>query len=127
MNLILLIALGGAFGAVLRYATNLAAIRIFGLEHVITGTVIANATGCLIAGILLAVFNPLHNDPTSLSLFFTVGILGSYTTFSSFSLEVWKLLESDLKKLGSYLFLQLVVALGLTGLGFQIMQFLLEA
>lgn len=118
MTQILLIALGGAIGASLRYLTSLTAIRIFKHSNVITSTVISNGIGCLIGGILLGWFTVTESSSENLSLLLTVGILGSYTTFSAFSLELSQLIEESWQKLITYLFLQLVGAFGLAVAGF---------
>lgn len=104
------VALGGAIGAVLRYLAGLAAIKILNKPRVFTGTLIANVTGCFMAGILMAFFARADGMAESLILFFTVGILGSYTTFSTFALESSKLLDGPFPKLVLYLFWQMAGA-----------------
>jgi len=104
------VALGGAIGAVLRYLGGLAAIKLFNNPRVFTGTLIANVAGCFIAGILMALFTQINGVPESMILFFTVGILGSYTTFSTFALESSKLLDGPFSKLAQYLFWQIAGA-----------------
>jgi len=104
------VALGGAIGAVLRYLTGLAAIKIFNEPRVYTGTLIANVSGCFFAGILLAFFTQSDGIPGSIVLLLTIGILGSYTTFSTFALESSKLLEGPFSKLVLYLFWQIAGA-----------------
>ncbi|MFU8813675.1 MAG: fluoride efflux transporter FluC [Balneolaceae bacterium] len=118
MTQILLVALGGAIGAVCRFLTGLAIHRMAGRSKVLTGTVIANALGCLIAGILLGWFTATEQSGGGMGLFLTVGILGSYTTFSAFSLEVSQLLKESWGELSAYLFLQLVLAILLCAAGY---------
>lgn len=89
----LIVALGGAIGAMLRYAiTNLAAEKINPAFPY--GTLIANLIGCFFIGLCMT----LLTEKTSLSpywrLLITVGILGGLTTFSSFSYETIKLLQA---------------------------------
>ena len=104
------VALGGAIGAVLRYLTGLAAIKLFDKPQVYTGTLIANVSGCLMAGILLAFFTLFDGVPGSIVLLLTVGILGSYTTFSTFALEGSKLINGPFSKLALYFFWQIAGA-----------------
>jgi fluoride exporter len=111
MTQVFLVALGGAIGAILRYFTGRLTIRIAGKSNVLTGTVIANSLGCLLAGILLAWFTASEHPGEGIALFLTVGILGSYTTFSTFSLEVSRLLNESRDELITYLFLQCVLAI----------------
>ena len=119
---IFLVAAGGAIGAVLRFMTGLIVVRVYGKSNVITGTVIANIAGCFLVGILFGLINAkglFHND---IILFMTTGVLGSYTTFSSFTLEFVRLAKSSLKKTFQYLFLQLIVAFGMVFLGYSLAQ-----
>ena len=118
MTQVLLVALGGAIGAILRYLTGLITIRIAGKSKVLTGTVIANSLGCLLAGTLLGWITAVDHPGDGIVLFLTVGILGSYTTFSTFSLEISRLLKESWGELITYLFLQMVVAIGLAALGY---------
>lgn len=113
-----LVALGGAIGAILRYLTGLITIRIVGKSQVMTGTVISNSLGCLLAGILLGWITAVDHPGDGVLLFLTVGILGSYTTFSTFSLEISRLLKESWSELITYLFLQIIVAIGLAVLGY---------
>lgn len=82
----LLVALGGAVGAVARYGVGLVALR---WESVPAGTWIANALGCLLIGLAL----PLVRDDGA-RLAVLVGVLGSFTTFSTYSLDTVLLWEA---------------------------------
>jgi CrcB protein len=117
---VLFVALGGAIGAILRYLTGLITIQAVGKSQVLTGTVIANSLGCLLAGVLLGWITAVDHPGDGILLFLTVGILGSYTTFSTFSLEISRLLKESWGELSTYLFLQMVVAIGLAALGYMI-------
>jgi len=120
MTQVLLVALGGAIGAILRYLTGLITIQAVGKSNVLTGTVIVNSLGCLLAGILLGWITAIDHPGVGIMLFLTVGILGSYTTFSTFSLEISRLLKESWSELITYLFLQMVLAIGLAALGYMI-------
>lgn len=84
----LLVAIGGAIGAVCRYSISLISVRLLGTSYP-WGTLIANAAGSfgmgLLIGIMLGV--GLQRNLDSLYLFLGVGVLGSCTTFSAFSGE----------------------------------------
>ncbi|MGI9517536.1 MAG: fluoride efflux transporter FluC [Pirellulaceae bacterium] len=84
----LLVAAGGAIGAVCRYSISLLTVRMFGTSYP-WGTLIANAAGSFCMGLLIGIMLGvgLQRNLDSLYLFLGVGILGSCTTFSAFSGE----------------------------------------
>jgi CrcB protein len=88
MNLVL-VALGGAVGAVARYGVTIGAARWLDLAFP-WGTLIVNVTGGLAMGLLAARFGP-EQEAARLAL--GVGVLGGFTTFSAFSLETVRLME----------------------------------
>lgn len=86
------VACGGAIGASLRYAASVYLISTPSNFPWITWSV--NLLGCLLAGIFFALslqFPSLQNEAR---LFLMVGILGGFTTFSSFGLETFQLMKS---------------------------------
>jgi len=88
----LFVALGGALGSVARYACSDLAVRWFGVGFP-WGTLFVNVTGSFVIGVLAALVSTdgrplLGGDARA---FFMVGILGGFTTFSSFSLETLNL------------------------------------
>ncbi len=87
MNAILLVASGGAIGSVLRYLTGLAMTRLFGIAFPY-GTLVVNVVGGLIMGLFIELLTRRFEGSEELRLFVAVGILGGFTTFSSFSLDV---------------------------------------
>lgn len=92
MNPFLLVFVGGGIGSVCRYATGLIATRLFGLTFPI-GTLIANLLGALIIGLITELLALKVQAPEPLRLLFVTGFLGGYTTFSSFSLEVARMVQ----------------------------------
>lgn len=90
MNLIY-IALGGAIGAVLRYLAGNAAAKCFN-PQLPYGTFIINITGCFMMGLLMALIVDKGLLLPVWRLFLCVGVLGGFTTFSSFGYEVYTLL-----------------------------------
>ena len=89
---ILAVAAGGALGAVVRYLVAIGSGRAFGTDFP-WGTLIINVTGSFLIGIFAALFATRWNLPQAARLFLTVGICGGYTTFSTFSLDAWYLIE----------------------------------
>lgn len=90
---LILVAVGGAIGASLRHLGNLAALRLLGPGFP-WGTMAINIAGSLAMGIFIEVlarrFGGASNE---LRLFVATGILGGFTTFSAFSLDVAVLWE----------------------------------
>ncbi len=93
---LLLIALGGAIGSVLRYLVALWMHRLTGAGFP-WGTLAVNVTGCLLIAVLHALFTgpPPAVTPVreELRLALLVGLLGGFTTFSTFGLETLTLLQ----------------------------------
>ena len=92
MKLFFIIALGGAIGALTRQFVASQVIRIMG-EAFPWHTLFINVVGSFIMGIIFELVTFKWNIQPELKVFMTVGILGSFTTFSSFSLDVVILLE----------------------------------
>ncbi len=87
---VLWVALGGAIGAVARFAVVQWAVMRWGSTFP-WGTLAVNATGSLAIGFLAALLSSRLADPM-LRLFLITGVLGGYTTFSAFSLETLTLI-----------------------------------
>lgn len=92
IQFILAVAAGGALGAVMRYLATIGSGRAFGTDFP-WGTLIINVTGSFLIGLFAALFATRWNLPQTVRIFLTVGICGGYTTFSTFSLDAWFLIE----------------------------------
>jgi CrcB protein len=86
-----LAALGGALGALARWAIHEALPSPAGWPW---ATLLVNLTGCVLVGALLAVTLARWPDSPWVRPFLAVGFLGGYTTFSAFAVEVTLLAES---------------------------------
>ena len=113
---VLLVAAGGAIGAAARYLAGLWIAARLGVGFP-WGTFFVNVTGSLLIGIVLVLVEG-GTLPAEARLFLAVGILGGYTTFSSFSYETLQLLNGGdvvpvlLNVLGQFLIGLLAVYLG---------------
>lgn len=89
---LVVVALGGALGAVGRYAVQATALRMFGPAFP-WGTLGVNVVGSLLMGLCAALLLERGGN-TRLTLLLMTGILGGFTTFSAFSFEVVRLAET---------------------------------
>lgn len=101
------IALGGGIGAVLRYATILLCEKYQRPFYV--ATFIVNVVGSFFMGIMVAMI--FQNQ--SIFAFITVGVLGGYTTFSTFAFDLVRLLQQRKQSIWfMYAFLTLLTSFG---------------
>lgn len=107
------VALGGALGSLARYGVGLAVLRAVGPAFP-WGTMIVNALGGLAIGALAARFG---SEAESARLFLAVGVLGGFTTFSTFSLETVRLAEHDPGGALLYVAASLILSVGGCWLG----------
>lgn len=82
-----LIALGGALGALARYLAGGAVHRLFPAVAFPVGTLAVNVLGCLLIGFLGGLAEARHGMGPEARGFLLVGLLGGFTTFSSFGYE----------------------------------------
>lgn len=117
---ILAVGLGGLLGSIARYL----------ISHYFTqsnngqfpwATTLVNIIGSIIIGILFAYFEKGINVSNEVKLLLTVGFCGGFTTFSTFSLEFIKLLESgNLYTAGIYLLLNVFFSISLCLIAYKI-------
>lgn len=88
----LAVALGGAVGAMARYALVLFSQNVWGL-YFPYGTLIVNTIGSFLGGFFLALLVGRFNAEVYIRLFFFTGFLGAFTTFSSFAAETLIMFE----------------------------------
>ncbi len=94
MYLILAIALGGGIGSVARHYAISAAINIWGSDFPY-GTLIVNVIGSFIIGALMETMAQKWQVTQEVRAFLITGILGGFTTFSAFSFDVLKLVDTN--------------------------------
>ena len=100
MNRYLLIAVGAALGANARYLISAWAAGRFGAGFPY-GTFLINVTGSFALGLFVGLGETRLNISPELRLLIAVGLLGGYTTFSSFTVESLNLLRNGSLALGA--------------------------
>lgn len=113
MTRLLLIAAGGALGAVARYGVGVWVVRLFPAAQWPWGTFAVNVVGGLLMGLLagwLAFRGGTQGE--AIRLFASVGVLGGFTTFSAFSLETALMIERrQFAMAGGYVGLSVVLSI----------------
>ena len=86
------VAFAGAVGAMARYGLHLWATRTWG-ERFPWGTLLVNVIGCLLLGFVVELVWRTQTSSPWLRIYLPVGLLGGFTTFSTFSYETLRHLE----------------------------------
>ncbi|MFT5182680.1 MAG: CrcB protein [Alphaproteobacteria bacterium] len=92
MKLVLAIALGGAIGAVGRHYVSVAMTLLVG-HGFPWGTLVVNIVGSFAMGALIETMALVWSPSLEMRALLTVGVLGAFTTFSTFSLDVATIYE----------------------------------
>lgn len=117
MTQALAIAAGGAIGALLRYWTSLGVHALLGRGFPY-GTLTVNVAGSLLMGLLFVLFVERLNVGGEWRAAILIGLLGSFTTFSTFSIETLNLMEQgELLKALLNILLSVGLCLGAAWLG----------
>ncbi len=83
---------GGAVGAMLRYLVTVVVVS-HGWRYPLH-TLIVNVVGCLLAGLIVGWLAARNPGSAGLQLFLVTGVLGAFTTFSAFSVEVLRMTQA---------------------------------
>ena len=122
MKEILLVAGGGAVGAVARYLVYVLAGQLLGPAFPF-GTVIVNIVGSFLMGLLVEAMALVWSASQEARLFLAVGILGAFTTFSTFSLDVAVLYERGRPVLvATYIVVSVICSIGALFAGLHVMR-----
>jgi CrcB protein len=118
----LIVALGSGIGGGLRHAVNVAAARVMGTSWPY-GTFAVNVLGSFAMGLIAGYFALKGTASQRWVLFLTTGILGGFTTFSAFSLDVTLLFERGrLDAMATYLLGSVAMSVGALLLGLAIVR-----
>ncbi|MBA8798939.1 CrcB protein [Agrobacterium sp. RC10-4-1] len=107
---IVLVAAGGAIGSVFRYLVGVWSVRLAGVNFP-WGTLTVNVVGSFLIGLLVELVARRLNASMEMRLFLVTGVLGGFTTFSSFSLDAVSLYERALGLSAVYVLASLSVSI----------------
>lgn len=108
---LLLIAIGGGIGSMLRYLTSLAIEKYYATIFPLA-TLMVNVLGCLLIGIIMGLLEKNQVTNASMKWLLVTGFCGGYTTFSTFGFENISLLQSQHSGL-AFLYIAASVIVGL--------------
>lgn len=115
---VLAVAIGGALGAMARYGLG-GLVHRYASPHFPYGTFVVNVLGCLLFGILAGLSEHRFVLGPTARAFLLIGILGGFTTFSSFTFETFQLLrDAELARAAVNMAGQLLIGLAALWAGF---------
>jgi CrcB protein len=119
----LLVAIGGALGSVARYGTGVAVGRVWNLSFPL-GTMLINIAGSLVMGLFIGYLaRTTPSWQADARLFVAVGVLGGFTTFSSFSLDTISMIErGDIGPALAYVLASVIIGIGALYVGLLVMR-----
>lgn len=120
MGNFLIVAIGAGFGGAMRHGVNLLAARLLGTGFPF-GTLAVNVLGSFLMGLLTQVFLARPEITQEWRLLITTGVLGGFTTFSTFSLDAAVLMERGATATAAgYVILSVLASIGGLFLGLRI-------
>ena len=111
------VGVGGALGSLARFGLSTWVYALFG-RNFPYGTFVVNVLGCLAMGFLFVLFTDRLSDSTVLRAGVLIGVLGGFTTFSSFSIETFNLIDQgEVAKAALYVIGSFFLCISSTWLG----------
>lgn len=122
---LLCVATGGAVGCMLRYCLNHVAFKLFPVNYP-WGTLFCNLIGCFFIGFIWALLESSTSTmkfsaikTPEIKLFLITGILGGFTTFSSFGLENFEMLRAgEFTTAAAYILISNIAGIALVFAGY---------
>ena len=122
VKMLLAVAAGGAVGAVGRYLVVSAVGHIFGTGFPL-GTIVVNVVGSFVLGALIEALALVWSPSPELRAMVVVGVLGAFTTFSTFSMDVVLLYERGaLGQAALYIGASVILSIGAFCLGLSLLR-----
>ena len=115
LKTILLIGFGGAIGSVFRYLTHWITTKYFQSSFPLS-TLLVNVIGSLLIGVFIGYLGKYFPDNHPLKFLLIVGFCGGFTTFSSFALENYNLMQNN-QQIMAYLYMAVSIILTITAVG----------
>jgi len=120
MEPIFFIAIGGALGALLRFWTGIAATAVFGTSFPL-GTLAVNTAGSFLIGLTASAVSAGLVASAPWNSLIMQGFCGALTTFSTFSMDCFRLYREDCgRRTWTYFILSIVLCLGAAALGLSV-------
>lgn len=112
IQLVIAVAAGGALGSVARYLAGIASGRLLGFDFP-WGTFIINIAGSFLIGVFAESFALKWDVSQAVRVFLIVGICGGFTTFSTFSLDSYVLMQrGEMWQAAAYMAGSVVLSIG---------------
>jgi len=116
-----LVGAGGFIGAIFRYGLSGFVQRSASLAAFPFGTLAVNMIGCLLIGLTVGVIDSRQMVNPELRSFILVGLLGGFTTYSTFGLETFALLrDADYLRAAGNVLVHIVLGLALVWIGYSL-------
>ena len=113
---LLLIGIGGAFGSIFRYLTHWITTKYFQGSFPLS-TFLVNVLGSLLIGLFIGYLGKYFPENHPLKFLLIVGFCGGFTTFSSFALENYNLLQNN-NQITAYIYMATSIILTISAVGF---------
>ncbi len=118
----IIVGIGSFIGGSLRYVTSTMMKNVCGQDFP-WGTLTVNLLGCLVFGLIFALFSKYATTSSPWYLLFTTGICGGFTTFSTFANESMQMLQSgNIGGFIGYVSTSVIGGIALIGLGYWIIK-----